>query len=160
MQEQLWCLPWHSWANWRQHFCEQNQDVPDTSAAHSSGTGGYHPVGLLFALPWISEILSSILQRLHITWIRIQTYVCVCCAMLSCFSRVRLFVTVWTVAHQAPLSMGFSRQEYWSGLPRPPPGDLSVPGIDSFLLHLLHCRGILYYWASWEASMYVYVYIH
>ena len=45
-----------------------------------------------------------------------------CCAILSCFSCVRLFVTVWTVAHQAPLSMGFSRQEYWSGLPRPPPG--------------------------------------
>ena len=39
-------------------------------------------------------------------------------------SRVRLFATPWTVAHQAPLSMGFSRQEYWSGLPFPSPGDL------------------------------------
>ena len=38
-------------------------------------------------------------------------------------SRVRLFATPWTVAHQAPLSMGFSRQEYWSGLPFPSPGD-------------------------------------
>ena len=47
---------------------------------------------------------------------------CVC--MLSCFSRVWLLVTLWTVAHQAPLSMGFSRQEYWSGLPCLPPGDL------------------------------------
>ena len=44
--------------------------------------------------------------------------------VLSCFSRVQLFATLWTVAHQAPLSLGFSRQEYWSGLPRPPPGDL------------------------------------
>ena len=44
-------------------------------------------------------------------------------------SRVRLFVTPWTVAHQAPLSMGFSRQEYWSGLPFPSPGDLPDPGI-------------------------------
>ena len=44
--------------------------------------------------------------------------------MLSCFSRVRLFVTPWIVACQAPLSMGFSRQEYWSGLPFPSPGDL------------------------------------
>ena len=43
---------------------------------------------------------------------------------LSRFSHVRLFVTSWTVAHQAPLSMGFSRQEYWSGLLCPPPGDL------------------------------------
>ena len=45
-------------------------------------------------------------------------------------SRVRLFVTPWTVAYQAPLSMGSSRQEYWSGLPFPFPGDLPVPGIE------------------------------
>ena len=45
------------------------------------------------------------------------------------FSRVRLFATPWTVAHQAPPSMGFSRQEYWSGLPFPSPGDLPDPGI-------------------------------
>ena len=45
-------------------------------------------------------------------------------------SRVRLSATPWTVAHQAPLSMGFSRQEYWSGSPFPPPGDLPDPGIE------------------------------
>ena len=45
-------------------------------------------------------------------------------------SHVRLFATPWTVAHQAPLSMGFSRQEYWSGLPFPSPGDLPNPGIE------------------------------
>ena len=44
-------------------------------------------------------------------------------------SRVHLFVTPWTVAHQAPLSMGLSQQEYWSGLSFPPPQDLSNPGI-------------------------------
>ena len=44
-------------------------------------------------------------------------------------SRVRLLATLWTVALQAPLSMGFSRQEYWSGLPFPSPGDLPNPGI-------------------------------
>ena len=49
--------------------------------------------------------------------------------MLSYFSRVRLFATLWTVAYQAPLSIGFSRQEYWSGLPYPAPGDLPDPGI-------------------------------
>ena len=42
-------------------------------------------------------------------------------------NRVWFFVTPWTVAHQAPLSMGFSRQEYWSGLPFPSPGDISDP---------------------------------
>ena len=45
-------------------------------------------------------------------------------------SRVRLFATPWTVAHQGPPSMGFSRQEYWSGLPFPSPGDLPDPGIE------------------------------
>ena len=45
-------------------------------------------------------------------------------------SGVRLFATPWTVAHQAPLSMKFSRQEYWSGLPFPPPGGLPDPGIE------------------------------
>ena len=45
-------------------------------------------------------------------------------------SRVRLFATPWLVAYQASRSMGFSRQEYWSGLPFPSPGDLSDPGID------------------------------
>ena len=50
--------------------------------------------------------------------------------LLSCFSHVPLFATLWTVAHQAPLSMGFSRQEYWSGLPCPPPGDLLHPRIE------------------------------
>ena len=45
-------------------------------------------------------------------------------------SRVGLCATPWTVAYQAPLSMGFSRQEYWSGLPFPSPGDLPDPGIE------------------------------
>ena len=49
--------------------------------------------------------------------------------MLSHFCHVRLFVTVWTVARQAPLSMGFSRQEYWGALLCPPPGDPPNPGV-------------------------------
>ena len=51
------------------------------------------------------------------------------CVALSHFSPVQVFVTLWTVAHQAPLSMGFSRQEYWGRLPYPPQGHLSHPGI-------------------------------
>ena len=50
--------------------------------------------------------------------------------MLSSFSHVQLFATPWTAAHQAPLSMGFTRQEYWRGMPFPPPGDLLNPGIN------------------------------
>ena len=48
---------------------------------------------------------------------------------MKSLSHVQLFVTTWTVAHHAPLSMGLSRQEYWSGLPFPSPEDLPDPGI-------------------------------
>ena len=63
--------------------------------------------------------------------------VCLCqsslwrgCTSLCMRVRFSLFATSWTVAHQAPLSMGFSRQEYWSGLPFPSPGDLPNPGME------------------------------
>ena len=65
-------------------------------------------------------------------------YVCV-----QLFSSVQLFSTLLTVALQAPLSMGMSSREYWSGLPFPPPGDLLDPGIEPTDLHLLHIRQIL-----------------
>ena len=55
--------------------------------------------------------------------------VCVC--GLSRFSHVQLSATPWTVARQAPLSVGFSRQEYWSGWPFPSPGDLPNPGVEA-----------------------------
>ena len=64
-----------------------------------------------------------------------------CACMLSCFSCIWLFATLWTVTCQAPLSLGFSRQEYWSGLPYPPPGDLPNPGIEPRSLNLLHWQG-------------------
>ena len=64
-----------------------------------------------------------------------------CRAMLSCFSRVPLFATLWTVALQDPLSMGFAQQECWSGLLCPPPGGLPNPGIESMSLKSLALAG-------------------
>ena len=55
------------------------------------------------------------------------TLCAVCGAKQCCFGRVQLFETPWTAARQAPLSLGFSRQEDWSGLPCPPPGGLPIP---------------------------------
>ena len=55
---------------------------------------------------------------------------CMSACMLSHFRQVRLFTTPWTIVRQLPLSRGFSRQEYWSGLPCPPPGDLPYLGIE------------------------------
>ena len=72
--------------------------------------------------------------------------------MLSRFSRVQLFVTPWTVALQAPLSMGFSRQEYWGGLPCPPAGDLPDPGTEPSSLESPALAGRFFIAsATWEA---------
>ena len=65
------------------------------------------------------------------------SYIAVWC-VVSHFSRVQLSATLWTIAHQAPLSMGFSRQEYWSELPFPSPVHLLDPGIKPVSLSLLH----------------------
>ena len=60
---------------------------------------------------------------------------CVGCLLhAKLLSHVQLFATLWTIARQTPLTMGFSRQEYWSRLPCPPPGDLLDPGIKPWLL--------------------------
>ena len=73
--------------------------------------------------------------------------------MLSHFSHVRLFVTLWTIAHQVPLSMGFSRQEYRSGLPCSPPGNLPNPGIKPTSLESPALAGGFFTTsATWEAS--------
>ena len=73
-----------------------------------------------------------------------------CCAksLQSC-----LFVTLWNIACQVPLSMGLSRQEYWSGLPWPPPGDLPDPGIEptSFMSSAL--SGEVFITSTWETHI-------
>ena len=60
-------------------------------------------------------------------------------------SLVQLFATPWTVAHQAPLSMGFTRQEYWSGLPCLPPGDVPDPGMEPSSLRSPALGKLLYH---------------
>ena len=78
--------------------------------------------------------------------------------VLSCFSYVRLFATLWTVAFEVSLSMGFSRQEYWSGLPNPPPEDLPDPRIEpASLTSPALADGFFTTGATWEAHVYVYV---
>ena len=75
-----------------------------------SGCTSLHPLGIL-----ISEVM-------------IYLY---CVGTLGRFSHVQLFVTLWIIACQVPLSLGLSRQEYWSGVPFPPPGDLPYPRIET-----------------------------
>ena len=72
--------------------------------------------------------------------------------LLSCFSHVQLFATPWTVAHQTPLSMGFSRQEYWSGLPCPSLEDLPHPRIKPVsLAYPALVGGLFTTSATWDA---------
>ena len=83
-----------------------------------------------------SPLLSALLRL----WLETSDLFLMC-GMLSHFSRVQLFVTSWTIACQAPLPMGFFRQEYWSGLPSLLQGIFPTQGLNP---DLLHCRKILY----------------
>ena len=77
--------------------------------------------------------------------------------MLNHFNCVQLFATLWTIACQALLSMGFSRQEYWSWLPCPSPGDLLYPGIELVsLMYSALTDGFFTTSATWETHMYMY----
>ena len=71
---------------------------------------------------WLGPFAVHLKLSQHVNWLCVS----VCAKSLN---PVQLFATPWTVACQAPLSVEFSRQEYWSGLPCPPPGNLPVPGI-------------------------------
>ena len=73
---------------------------------------------------WLFNYYETPLQKCHHLIINIQV------SEVKSLSRVRLFAAPWTIAHQAPLSTGFSRQAYWSGLPFPSPGDLPDPEVE------------------------------
>ena len=85
----------------------------------------------------------------YLVSVSVSVYVCVCACTLS---RVQLFETPWTVACQPPLSMEYSRQEYWSGIPFPIPGNLPDPGIQPASLgSLALADGFFITNATWEA---------
>ena len=89
---------------------------------------------------WLGRYLWKIWKTVnYFTNVRGKYYALHAC-MRSRFSPVWIFETPWTVAHQAPLSMRLSRQEYWNGRPCPPPGDLPNPGIEPVSL-MFFCIG-------------------
>ena len=103
------------------------------SAPGESGDINRNSLGWLFAISFLSLFLFLLSfldsQTLFPLAGSLQSRAVDAC-VLSCFSCVLLLTTLWTVAHQAPLSMTFFRQEYWSGLPFPAPGDLIDPGME------------------------------
>ena len=86
----------------------------------------YKPMDCSLPVSFPHRILQARVLEWGAIAFSLQCNVC----LLSHFSCVRLFATLWTVPYQALLSMGFSRQEHWSGLPCPPPGNLPDPGIE------------------------------
>ena len=116
-----------------------------SSQSHTAAS--YHHLEIFFFV--VSHPRVSVLSWGHLKGQHSLESSRVC--MVSCFSGVQLFATLWSVAHQAPLSMGFSWQEYWSRLPWSPPEDLSPQRSNPCLLHLLHCKWILYCWTTREA---------
>ena len=93
----------------------------------------FTPSGFIFLFWWSISSFSMIPKILERVWKNLYKslfLINILCVGTQLLSPVQLFLTLWTVAHQPPVSMGFSRQEYWSGLPCPPPGDVPYPGVE------------------------------
>ena len=113
------------------HHCEKGKllfDPKRASSEHTSSNALYLPCRCIEQGEDVN--LGSSGQRgLPASLEEGGRFLCLLCAVLSRSVMPRLFAIPWTIAHQAPLSMGFPRQEYWSELPCPPPEDLPNPGI-------------------------------
>ena len=107
---------------WRGHKVLGHFSWGSPSLLHRRACGnGQHSTACLKMYAERSNFVSTVLQY-FVTYMPLQHAQSLCC--------VRLFAALWTVGPQAPLSMGLSRREYWSGLPCPPPEDLPHPGIE------------------------------
>ena len=105
---------------------------------------------------WWAAVYGGVQSRTRLKWLSSSSIQCIVVVVYS-LSHVWLFVTPWTVAHQAPLSMGFSRQEYCSGLLFPSPGDLPDPRIE--YVPPTWQADSFHHWATWEAhEQYLFIY--
>ena len=159
----VWCaavlVVTKSWT-WLSNWTEQQQNLQCHShpikhgkcnVGFAVGFDIFPTVNLLGMRLCNRELTGTLLSMVSDLDPRLKTKrhtVCVVCML----SRVRLFVTLWTAAHQAPLSLGFSRQEDWSGLPCPPPWDRPDPGIEPVSLKSPALASRLFTSsATWEA---------
>ena len=119
-----------------------------------SQCAGFPSIPVLFLViyllkNWAFRVSCGLCIFDHTVVVHFTLFLCLL-YVLSCFSCVSLFATPWTIAHQAPLSVELSRQEYWSRLPCPSPGDLPEPETEPMSLVSLHCgshwgRYLLYF---------------
>ena len=133
--QKTWFDPWVRKISWRRAWHPISaQRVPMDRGAWWAPI---HGVAKSWTQDWVTKQTHLILAQSPV----IKDELCLCnlyMCVSSGFGHVLLCVALWTVTHQAPLSMEFSRQEYWSGLPCPPPGRLLTQGSNSCLLSLLH----------------------
>ena len=113
------CPPWEQMPSDKPPCMQLSEPTTFLSAHTRDGLGHEQMLDNRRVLLWVAE--RVVVHNKEYFWTEL---------LLNSLSRVRLFATPRTVARQAPLSMGFSRQEYWSGLPFPSPGDLPNPGIE------------------------------
>ena len=101
---------------------------------------------------WWATVHRVAKSRTRLEQLSTCTYICVWVCVFSCFSCAWIFVILWIVAHQTPLSMGFSQQEHWSAFHAHLQGIFLTQGSN---VYLLHCRQILYHWATEEVHKYI-----
>ena len=143
----LWCFavaaPGNKYTPWQRNpitlwFSCQSSLASEVTLTHGHGGQSLSHLKGLSGLTW--DVQYCQLRW----WKRIWHY--------HSFSRVQLFAMLWTVALQAPLSLGFSRHKYWNGLPCPPPGDLPDPGTEPVsLLSPALAGGFFTTSTTWEA---------
>ena len=131
---------------------KQKRILPVPLSLSCNTSLGLQPGGLTYKF--------SMCQASTIAWANslksVSLFISLWACMLSLFSCVQLFATLWTVAHQAPLPMRLSRQEYWSGLPCPPPENLPCPGIEpASLMSPAQAGKFFTTSATWEAYIYI-----
>ena len=153
-QRKAWPLQWH-WPLKGLLYCsvkrerERRKLSQVTCRVRKNNNKKKHPIfitGVIWEVgtPW-DQNNFVIYGKLPNKGLRLPA---MCACVLSRFSHVQLFVTLWTVACQVPLSMGFFRQEYWNGLPCPPPEESSQPKDRTCISWI--AGGFFTHWATWD----------
>ena len=165
VMQETWVSPWVGKIPWRRAWQPTPLFLPGESP-WTEGPGGLQSMGSQRVghdwSDWACMYACHI-DTIHACTLRVghnwaSKHACTCSIRVTCIYAccARLFSTLWAAVLQAPLSMGFSRQEYWSGLPCPPPEDLPNPGIEPVSLTSPALAGKFFtISATWDTMKYI-----